>query len=47
MVAYDDVRDLVEGTELTVNKYVNDVLITSAIFLLIGYIRQTSRWREK
>jgi hypothetical protein len=47
MVAYDDVRDLVEGIEATVNKYVNGILIASAVFLLIAYIRQSSRWREK
>ena len=47
VVAYDVVRDLVEGTETTVNKYVNGILIASAIFLLFAYIRKSSRWRVK
>jgi len=47
VVEYDDVRDLVEGTETTVNKYVNGILIASAIFLIFAYIRKSSRWREK
>lgn len=47
IVAYDDVRDLVEGKETTVNKYVNGILIASAVFFLIVYIRKSSRWREK
>lgn len=47
IMAYDDVRDLVEGTEKTVNKYVNVILIASAIFLIVAYIRKSSRWREK
>lgn len=47
VVAYDDVRDLVEGKETTVNKYVNGILMASAVFLLVAYIRKSSRWREK
>ena len=47
VVAYDDVRDLVEGTETTVNKYVNGILIASAIFLIFAYIRRSSILREK
>ena len=47
VVAYDDVRDLVEGTETTVNKYVNGILIASAIFLIFAYIRKSSILREK
>jgi hypothetical protein len=41
IMAYDDVRDLVEGTEKTVNKYVN------AVFLIVAYIRKSSILREK
>ena len=47
VVAYDDVRDLVEGTETTVNKYVNGILIASAVFLIFAYIRKSSILREK
>jgi len=47
VVAYDDVRDLVEGTETTVNKYVNGILIVSAIFLIFAYVRKSSILREK
>jgi hypothetical protein len=47
VVAYDDVRDLVEGTETTVNKFVNGILIASAIFLIFAYIRKSSILREK
>ena len=47
VVAYDDVRDLVERTETTVTKYVNGILIASAVFLFIAYVRQLPRWREK
>jgi len=47
VVAYDDVRDLVEGTETTVNKLVNGILIASAIFLIFAYIRKSSILREK
>ena len=47
VVAYDDVRDLVEGTETTVNKLVNGILIASAIFLFFAYIRKSSILREK
>ena len=47
VVAYDDVRDLVEGTETTVNKYVNGILVASAIFLLFAYIRKSSILSEK
>jgi hypothetical protein len=46
-VAYDDVRDMVEGTEKTVNKYVYKILIASAIFLIFAYIRKSSILREK
>ena len=47
VVAYDDVRALVEGTETTVNEYVNGILIASAVFLIIVYIRKSSILREK
>jgi hypothetical protein len=47
VVAYDDVRALVEGTETTVNKYVNVILIASAVFLIVVYIRKSSILREK
>ena len=47
VVAYDDVLDLVEGTETTVNKYVNGILIASAIFLIFAYIRKSSILRTK
>jgi hypothetical protein len=47
IMAYDDVRDLVEGTEKTVNKYVNVMLIVSAIFLIFAYIRKSSILRTK
>jgi len=47
IMAYDDVRDLVEGTEKTVNKYVNAILIASAVFLIVAYIRKSSILREK
>ena len=47
VVAYDDVRDLVEGTETTVNKYVNGILVASAIFLIVAYIRKSSILSEK
>jgi hypothetical protein len=47
IMAYDDVRDLVEGTEKTVNKYVNVILIASAVFLIVAYIRKSSILREK
>ena len=47
IMAYDDVRDLVEGTEKTVNKYVNVILIASAVFLIVVYIRKSSILREK
>ena len=47
IMAYDDVRDQVEGTEKTVNKYVNGILIASAVFLIVVYIRKSSILREK
>ena len=47
IMAYDDVRDLVEGTEKTVNKYVNVILLASAVFLIVAYIRKSSILREK
>jgi hypothetical protein len=47
VVAYDDVRDLVEATETTVTKYVNGILIASAIFLIFAYIRKSSILHEK
>ena len=47
IIAYDDVRELVEGTEKTVNKYVNVMLIVSAIFLIFAYIRKSSILRAK
>jgi hypothetical protein len=47
VMAYDDVRGLVEGTEKTVNKYVNVMLIASAIFLIFAYIRKSSILRVK
>ena len=46
-MAYDDVRYLVEGTEKTVNKYINGILIASAIFLIFAYIRKSSMLQEK
>jgi len=42
IVAYDDVRDLVNGTETTVNRYVNGFLTASLVFLLLAYIRKLS-----
>ena len=45
IMAYDDVRDLVERTEKTVNKFVNGIL--SAVFLIVVYIRKSSILREK
>jgi len=47
IMAYDDVRDLVEGTEKTVNKYVNVILLASAVFLIVAYIRKSSILSEK
>lgn len=45
IVAYSDVRNLVEGTETTVDRYVNGFLVASAAFLLFAYIRKKSIWR--
>jgi len=47
VVAYGDVRDLIEGKETTVNKLVNGILIASAIFFIFAYIRRSSILREK
>jgi hypothetical protein len=47
IMAYDDVRDLVEGTEKTVNKYVNVILLASAVFLIVAYIRKSPILSEK
>jgi len=47
VVAYNDVRDLVERTETTVNKYLNGILIASAILLIFAYIRKSSILHEK
>jgi hypothetical protein len=47
VVAYDDVRDLVEATETTVTKYINGILIASAVLLIFAYIRKSSILHEK
>ena len=47
IVAYDDVRKLVNGIEEKVNRYVNGFLAASLVFLLFAYIRKFSIWQEK
>ncbi len=39
IVSYDDVRGLVIGKEKSLNKYSSVILVVSAFFLLIAYIR--------
>jgi len=40
IVSYDDIRELVNGKEENLNKYSNGILVVSAIFLLIAYVRK-------
>lgn len=40
IIRYEDVRDMVQGKEATVNRYINLWLATSFIFLIIAYIRR-------
>ena len=40
IVSYDDIRELVNGKEKSLNKYSNNILVVSAIFLLIAYMRK-------
>ena len=40
IINYEDVRDMVQGKEATVNRYINLWLVTSFIFLIIAYIRK-------
>jgi len=46
IVAYEDIRDMVKGTEATVNRYANGFLIASVVLLLIAYLRNLSLDRE-
>ncbi len=40
IINYEDVRDMVQGKEATVNRYINLWLVTSFIFLIVAYIRK-------
>ena len=40
IVAYEQVQDMVNETETTVNRYVNGFLAASVVFLLVAYIRK-------
>jgi hypothetical protein len=40
IVSYDDIHELVNSKEDSLNRYINGILVVSAIFLLIAYIRK-------
>ncbi len=40
IIRYEDVRDMVQGKEATVNRYINLWLVVSFIFLIIAYVRK-------
>ena len=40
IVSYDDIHELVNSKEDSLNRYINGILVVSAIFLLITYIRK-------
>ncbi len=47
IVAYDDVRELVEGKEAIANRYASGALAASAVFILIACIRKAFLNREE
>ena len=47
IVGYEDVRELVENKEATVNRYVNGFLAASAASLLVAYIRRIFLAKKK
>jgi hypothetical protein len=46
IMAYDDVRDIVKGTEATVNRYADGFLVASVVLLLIAYLRKLALGSE-
>ena len=40
IVSYDDISELVNGKEESLNRYINVILVVSVTFLLIAYIRK-------
>lgn len=44
---YNDIRELVNGKEESINRCINLILLASAIFLLIAYIRKLQIGSEK
>lgn len=43
VVRYDEVREVVEGKEAMLNRYVDGIVVASALFLLFAYLRASSR----
>ncbi len=47
IVAYEDIHEMVQSKEETLNRYINGFLTISAVLLLLAYIRQLHLGEEK
>lgn len=43
LVSYDEVREVVEGKEATLDRYIDAIVVASVLFLLFSYLRHASR----